>query len=101
MDITTMGERIKELRKNAGMTQEELGNKIGVTAQAVSKWECGGGFPEVSLILPLCDELGVTANELLSGKRLTDTEYKKNAEENIAEEIEVSEEIKNDETTEE
>ena len=63
MDITTMGERIKELRKNAGMTQEELGNKIGVTAQAVSKWECGS-VPDTELIPKIADCFGISTDVL-------------------------------------
>ena len=63
MDITTMGERIKELRKNAGMTQEDLGNKIGVSAQAVSKWECGS-VPDTELIPKIADCFGVSIDAL-------------------------------------
>lgn len=63
MDITTMGERIKELRKDAGMTQEELGNKIGVSAQAVSKWECGS-VPDTELIPKIADCFGVSVDAL-------------------------------------
>ncbi len=63
MDITTMGERIKELRKNAGMTQEELGAKVGVTAQAVSKWECGS-VPDTELIPKIADCFGVAIDAL-------------------------------------
>ena len=63
MDITTMGERIKELRKGAGMTQEELGNKIGVSAQAVSKWECGS-VPDTELIPKIADCFEVTIDAL-------------------------------------
>jgi len=63
MDITTMGERIKELRKGAGMTQEELGAKIGVTAQAVSKWECGS-VPDTELIPKIADCFGIATDAL-------------------------------------
>ena len=63
MDITTMGERIKELRKGAGMTQEELGNKVGVSAQAVSKWECGS-VPDTELIPKIADCFEVTIDAL-------------------------------------
>lgn len=63
MDITTMGERIKELRKRDGMTQEELGAKVGVSAQAVSKWECGS-VPDTELIPKLADCFGVSIDTL-------------------------------------
>ncbi|MBQ7769656.1 MAG: helix-turn-helix transcriptional regulator [Clostridia bacterium] len=83
MDQKQTGKFIAEMRRERNLTQKELADRLCISDKTVSKWECGGGFPEVGLILSLCDELGVTANELLSGKRLTDTEYKKNAEENI------------------
>ncbi len=63
MDITTMGERIKELRKAAGMTQEELGNKIGVSAQAVSNWE-RGSVPDTELIPKIADCFDVAIDAL-------------------------------------
>ena len=94
MDQKQTGKFIAEMRRERGLTQKELADRLRISDKTVSKWECGGGFPEVSLILPLCDELGATANELLSGKRLTDTEYKKNAEENIVRLMEEKKEIK-------
>ena len=94
MDQKQTGKFIAEMRRERGLTQKELADRLRISDKTVSKWECGGGFPEVSLILPLCDELGVTANELLSGKRLTDTEYKKNAEENIVRLMEEKKDIK-------
>ena len=63
MDITTMGERIRELRKTAGMTQEELGNKLGVSAQAVSNWE-RGSVPDTELIPKIADCFGVAIDAL-------------------------------------
>lgn len=63
MDITTMGERIRDLRRNAGMTQEELGNKIGVSAQAVSNWE-RGSVPDTELIPKIADCFGVPTDML-------------------------------------
>ncbi|MBQ8343507.1 MAG: helix-turn-helix domain-containing protein [Clostridia bacterium] len=83
MDQKQTGKFIAEMRRERGLTQKELADRLLISDKTVSKWECGGGFPEVGLILPLCNELGITANELLSGKKLTETEYKKNAEENI------------------
>lgn len=63
MDITTMGERIRELRKAAGMTQEDLGNTIGVSAQAVSNWE-RGSVPDTELIPKIADCFGVPTDAL-------------------------------------
>jgi len=60
-----IGQRIKDLRKKANLTQDRLADYLGVSAQAVSKWELGQTAPDLSLIAPLCRVLGVTADELL------------------------------------
>ena len=60
-----IGQRIKDLRKKADLTQDRLADYLGVSAQAVSKWELGQTAPDLSLIAPLCRVLGVTADELL------------------------------------
>lgn len=83
MDLKKTGEFIKELRKQKGLTQSELAEKIAVSEKTISKWECGNGFPDTSLMLPLCKELGITANELLSSKKLDEKEYKEEAENNL------------------
>lgn len=62
-----------------------MAEKLGVSDKAVLRWECGKGFPDVSLILPLCKMLEINANELLAGERLDQTEYYKKAEEHIVE----------------
>lgn len=67
----TIGNRIQKFRKEKGLTQEELGAKLGLSSQAVSKWENDASCPDISLLPQLCRLLGVTADELLSGK--TDT----------------------------
>ena len=54
-----------------------------MTRQAVSKWENGNGFPEVPPLLPLCNELEITVNELLSGERVSEEDYLEKAEENM------------------
>lgn len=67
----TIGSRIARLRKEKGMTQESLAEKLGVSSQAVSKWENDLACPDVSLLTTLADVLGVTTDELLSGKNDT------------------------------
>ncbi len=69
MDNNFFGENIKRLRREAGMSQEELAEKLGVTSQAVSKWECALSLPDISLILPLADLFGVSADGLLRGEK--------------------------------
>lgn len=54
-----------------------------ISDKTISKWETGKGFPEISLVLPLCKCLGITVNELLSGKRLPESQYMQKAEENM------------------
>ena len=71
------------LRKEAGLTQAELAEKLGYSNKSVSKWERGKGLPEVGLMLPLCASLGITVNDLLSGERVSGTNYQKKAEENM------------------
>ena len=71
------------LRAKKGLSQDELAEKVFVTRQAVSRWETGKGLPEVSLMLPLCASLGITVNDLLSGERVSGTNYQKKAEENM------------------
>ena len=84
MDLTKIGKFIQECRKAKKLTQVQLAQKIGVSEKTISKWECGKGFPDASLILPLCKTLDITSNELLSGKRLTnETEYREQAENNL------------------
>lgn len=69
MDCKKVGSFISELRKEKGMTQQELGNKLNVTNKAVSKWEIGDGYPEITTIPALVEILGVTTSELLNGER--------------------------------
>ncbi len=64
----TIGNRINKYRKAKGMTQEDLAEKVGVSSQAVSKWENDVSCPDLSLIPQLCCILGITADELLTGK---------------------------------
>ncbi len=83
MDLKIIGNFIKSQRKEKGLTQVELATKLSVSEKTISKWECGYGFPDTTLILPLCKELDITANELLSGKKLSSEEYQTEAEKNL------------------
>ena len=65
------------------MTQQELADKIGVTDRAISKWENGRGLPDLSLMMPLSKELGITINELVSGEQIEKEDYQSKLEENI------------------
>lgn len=63
----TFSENIKRYRKEAGLSQEELASRMGLTPQAISKWECGLSYPDVTLLLPLAELFGITADEMLRG----------------------------------
>lgn len=94
MDQLKIGKFIAQTRKEKGLTQRALADKLLISDKTVSKWECGNGLPEVSLMIPLCETLGITVNELLTGKRLNASEYRQNAEENIMKLIEEKNETK-------
>ena len=94
MDQIKIGKFIAEERKAKKYTQRELADKLSISDKTISKWERGNGFPEVSLLLPLCNELEITVNELLSGERLQATDYKKKAEENMVNLVKEAQESK-------
>ena len=94
MDQIKIGEFIAEERKAKKYTQRELADKLSISDKTISKWERGNGFPEVSLLLPLCNELEITVNELLSGERLQAMDYKKKAEKNMVNLVKEAQESK-------
>lgn len=85
MDQIKIGKFISECRKNKNLTQASLAEKLGITDRAVSKWERGLAMPDSSIMLELCNVLGITVNELLSGEVIEMENYNKKAEENLIE----------------
>ena len=85
MNQIKIGKFIAERRKAKDMTQAELSERVNVTDRAVSKWETGRGLPDASVMLLLCNELGITVNELLSGEAMDMQDYNKSAEKNLLE----------------
>ena len=81
MDQIKTGKFIAERRKEKGLTQSRLAEMLLISDKTISKWECGNGLPEVSLMLPLCEILEISVNELLCGEKLDTSEYKNKAEE--------------------
>lgn len=71
MDTVITGRFISELRKEKGLTQAELAERLNVTDKAVSKWETGRSAPDVSLLIPLSEILEVTVTEILKGERIS------------------------------
>lgn len=83
MNQIKTGRFIASLRKEIGMTQEMLGEKLGVTNKTISRWETGVYMPDIKMLKLLSEFFSVSINELLSGERLSDTDFRKEADKNI------------------
>ena len=83
MDLKEIGVFIAQLRKEQGLTQEQLGEKLGVSNKTVSRWENGNYLPPVEVLQLMSEFYGLTINEILSARRLTPAEYQEKAEENL------------------
>ncbi len=70
MNQIKIGRFIAECRKKANLTQLQLSEKLGITDKAISKWERGVAMPDTSIMLELCDILGISVNELLNGEKI-------------------------------
>lgn len=90
MDMQKIGIFLSELRKENNLTQEALGEKIGVTNKTISRWENGNYIPPVEMLQILSKMYDDSINEILSGERLDDEKFKTKAEENIATALENS-----------
>lgn len=98
MNQEKIGKFIAKCRRDKKLTQSELAEKLNISNKAISKWETGRGMPDTSIMLELCAYLGITVNELLSGEKLEEEEYKEKANENIiniAKESEKNKKVKN------
>ena len=84
MDMTKMGTFLQTLRKEQGLTQEQLGEKLHVSSKTISRWETGAYMVPVDMLLALSELYGVTMNELVAGERLSAEELPAKAEENLA-----------------
>ena len=71
------------MRKEKNLTQDELGEQIGVTNKTVSRWENGNYLPPVEMLQILSKFYGVSINEILNGERINDSDYKNISEENV------------------
>lgn len=85
------GNFIAELRKEKNLTQKELAKKLNVSDKAISRWETGKGFPDVSSLLALSEFFRVSVNELLAGKRIEEEKINEIAEKNVIQAIETKE----------
>lgn len=83
MDVKKIGQFLAELRKEQNLTQEQLGEKLGVTNKTVSRWENGNYLPPVEMLQQISGFYGITINEILSAERLSEDQYREKAELNI------------------
>ena len=83
MDQIKIGKFILNCRKEKGLTQEQLAEKLGVTSKSISRWENGNTMPDYSLLKDLCNELDINVNELLSGEKIKGNDYMNKSEENL------------------
>lgn len=94
MNQEKIGRFICELRKEKGLTQDQLAEKFGISNRAVSKWENGKSLPDASIMINLCNFLGITVNELLTGERISMEDYKEKAEDTMTNVVEISQKEK-------
>lgn len=85
MDTVKIGKFLADLRHERGLTQEQLGEKLGTSNKTISRWENGNYMPPVEMLAELSEFYGVSINEIISGKRLGEQEEKTAAEENLKE----------------
>ena len=90
MNQEKIGKFIAECRKKKNMTQQELSEKLGVSDRTVGNWENGRNMPDLSLFKPLCNELDISLNDLMSGEKVNEKEYCEKLEENIMNTIDYS-----------
>ena len=83
MNQEKIGKFIAECRKNKNMTQQDLAEKLGVSDRTIGNWENGRNMPDLSLFKPLCSELDISLNDLMSGEVVNNKEYQEKLEENI------------------
>ena len=83
MNQTEIGKFIAKCRKGKSLTQAQLAERLNITDRAVSKWETGKSMPDSSIMLELCEILGITVNELFSGEEIGMENVQKKADENL------------------
>ena len=92
MNQVKIGRFIAETRKNVGLTQMQLAERLNITDKAISKWERGITMPDSSIMLELCDILKITVNDLLSGEKISMDNYNKELESKLIEMVKQKEE---------
>ena len=95
MNQEKIGKFIAKCRKEKNLTQSKLGEKLGVSYKAVSKWETGRSMPDISLINDLCNILDISLNELFAGEKIKEKDIKKTSESNLLNLLKTNNIIKN------
>ena len=85
MNQTAIGIFISQCRKEKHLTQAQLAERLGVSDRAVSKWETGKSMPDASIMLDLCEQIGITVNDLFNARRINMENYKEIAERTMLE----------------
>lgn len=83
MDQVQTGKFIAELRKEKSLTQAQLGDLLGVTNKTISRWENGNYMPDLAVLQSLCAVLDVNINEMISGRRLDEVDFRQQADNNL------------------
>lgn len=92
MNQVKIGSFIAERRRARGLTQMQLGEMLGITDRAISKWECGRAMPDSQLMLELCDILGISVTDLLNGEVVVMENFNEKSEQNLIDLIKQKEE---------
>ena len=90
MNMETVGLFISECRKEKNLSQEQLGEILGVTNKTISRWETGKYLPPADMLLAMSKFFNVSINEILTGERLSENEYRKAAEDNLIQVLKTS-----------
>lgn len=83
MNQEKIGRFIAALRKEKNWTQQELGEKLGVTNKTISRWENGVYMPDIEMLLLLGEQFDISVNEIVAGERIAEADFKEKAEENL------------------
>ena len=93
MDMEKMGAFLQELRREKGLTQEQLGETLHISSKTISRWETGAYMPPVEMLMALSELYGLTVNELVAGERLAPEALPQAAEENLTAALKEQEEF--------
>ena len=83
MNQEKIGKFLAECRKQKNLTQEQLGEILGVSSKSISRWENGKNLPDYSILNSLCNTLGISINEFYYGQKMTDTDFEQLSEQNL------------------